>query len=189
MKAEESPSIIDTLDSLNLLLRLISTQVNQLVFTDHPVEPEEVIDEILRILRHKTRRRMIDALSRQELFVNRIIEELNEHPQAVVRHLKLLEDEKIVISKKEKSEKRRGRPRTYYTLCDEVRGVMGQKEARFPLLVFLECQLLKNPSAADLTRIKEMASQMEKIFQEGALWAAELKRKVEEESRHLGNKG
>ncbi len=89
----------------------------------------EQIDKTLQALSNQTRRDILLALKDQKMYVNELIFKLQEHPQSITRHLRLLKDLEFIkcLSTNEKSEQKKGtkgRPRLYYTVHDDLRGVL-----------------------------------------------------------------
>ncbi len=75
-------------------------------------------DEILQLLQNPTRRKILEILSREEHYPLQLSRTLNTSQQAVSKHLKTMERQGIVISKRSKSE-RGGPPTKTYTLNSE----------------------------------------------------------------------
>ena len=78
-------------------------------------EPEpEPIEELLDLLGNKTRRRILESLSREPLYTTQIINMLDVTAQAIMRHLRKLEERGFVRSYERAS--LGGPPRKYYAI-------------------------------------------------------------------------
>jgi len=76
-------------------------------------EPEP-IEELLDLLGNKTRRRILEFLSKEPLYITKMIDMMNVKAQAIMRHLRKLEQRGFVRSYERAS--LRGPPRKYYTI-------------------------------------------------------------------------
>ncbi|MFX1536460.1 MAG: ArsR/SmtB family transcription factor, partial [Promethearchaeota archaeon] len=75
--------------------------------------------DLLKILSNATRRKILTRLAVEEAYVNQLIEELNQHPQAVIRHLESLQELKLV-RKRQIHQDGKGRPRVYYRIIAQL---------------------------------------------------------------------
>ena len=104
----------ESINELELILRIITFQIEH----KNKLGIEE-LDEILRVLSNRTRRRMLAELASGEGFVNDLVERLNDHPQSIIRHLEVLKKNNLIVGE-ERRGTGKGRPRLYYTLFPEV---------------------------------------------------------------------
>lgn len=104
----------EPMDELELILKIITFQIEQ----KNKLDIEE-LDEILKVLSNRTRRRMLAELATGEGFVNDLVERLNDHPQSIIRHLEVLKRNNLIVGK-ERRGVGKGRPRLYYALFPEV---------------------------------------------------------------------
>ncbi|MFX0116898.1 MAG: ArsR/SmtB family transcription factor [Candidatus Hodarchaeota archaeon] len=178
----------DPFENILSILRILSAQMPR--FRSHSTEDiDQALDEILRILSHGTRRRMLDELAKEEQWMNSIVEKLNEHPQAIARHLRALEKVRLVeaFPKIESGgERGRGRPRIYYKLNENVQRLMicsierDELVQNFPELGLLRCQLEATTSPKDLEAIARRAFALSEIFQKAGKRSLELATEAEE---------
>ena len=75
------------------------------------------IDDLMHLLGNKTRRRILELLSKKPLYTTQLIDMLSSHPQSIVRHLKALEQCGFVRSYERASFG--GPPRKYYTIIND----------------------------------------------------------------------
>ena len=81
----------------------------------HKPNPDP-IDDLMHLLGNKTRRRILELLSKKPLYTTQLIDMLSGHPQSIVRHLKALEQCGFVRSYERASFG--GPPRKYYTIIN-----------------------------------------------------------------------
>ncbi|MEF8873286.1 MAG: helix-turn-helix domain-containing protein [Candidatus Thermoplasmatota archaeon] len=79
---------------------------------------KDEFDEMIRLLQNRTRRRILQLLSREENYPLEMSRCLETSQQSISKHLKKLEDKGLVVSKKSESEKG-GPPTKTYTLNRE----------------------------------------------------------------------
>ncbi|MFQ5821077.1 MAG: ArsR/SmtB family transcription factor [Candidatus Heimdallarchaeota archaeon] len=77
-------------------------------------ESEHMIEELMDLLGNKTRRRILESLSKEPLYITQMIDMLNVQAQAIMRHLKKLEQRGFVHSYEQAS--LGGPPRKYYAI-------------------------------------------------------------------------
>lgn len=82
----------------------------------HPKSEPDLIDDLMHLLRNKTRRRILELLSKEPLYTTQLIDMLSSHPQSIVRHLKALEQRGYVRSYERASFG--GPPRKYYAITN-----------------------------------------------------------------------
>ncbi|MFX0209461.1 MAG: hypothetical protein ACFFDT_25985, partial [Candidatus Hodarchaeota archaeon] len=70
----------DPLSEIELILKILSYQIE-----NKNVLAMNEIDEILRLLANRTRRRMLFELAAGEGFVNELVKRLDDHPQSIIR--------------------------------------------------------------------------------------------------------
>ncbi len=75
-------------------------------------------DAIIQLLQNRTRRRILQLLSKEENYPLEMSRYLNTSQQSISKHLKKLEDQGLVVSKRSESEKG-GPPTKTYTLNRE----------------------------------------------------------------------
>ncbi len=65
-------------------------------------DSEYMIEELMDLLGNKTRRRILESLSKEPLYITQMIDMLNIQAQAIIRHLKKLEqhDSYIAMNKR-----------------------------------------------------------------------------------------
>lgn len=134
---------------LELLLKIISLQIQKM--SQEKVEDiNSYLDDLLKILGNATRRKILTRLSIEEAYVNQLIEELDQHPQAVIRHLESLKGLKLVTTR-QINQDGKGRPRVYYQITGQLASretpLQKNKTQRFPesdfCLVFPRLNFLK----------------------------------------------
>ncbi len=108
----------DPFEELDLLLRIISFQIRKLS-QNKAKDPNVFLSDLLKILSNATRRKILTRLAVEEAYVNQLIEELNQHPQAVIRHLESLQELKLV-RKRQIHQDGKGRPRVYYRIIAQL---------------------------------------------------------------------
>ncbi|MFP3871425.1 MAG: ArsR/SmtB family transcription factor [Candidatus Natronoplasma sp.] len=79
---------------------------------------KDEFEEIIQVLQNRTRRRILQLLSREENYPLEMSRCLDTSQQAISKHLKKLEEKGLVVSKKSESEKG-GPPTKTYTLNKE----------------------------------------------------------------------
>lgn len=82
-------------------------------------DSEHMIEELMDLLGNKTRRRILESLSKEPLYITQMIDMLNVQAQAIMRHLKKLEQQGFVHSYERAS--LGGPPRKYYAIKNAMR--------------------------------------------------------------------
>lgn len=82
-------------------------------------DSEYMIEELMDLLGNKTRRRILESLSKEPLYITQMIDMLNVQAQAIMRHLKKLEQRGFVHSYERAS--LGGPPRKYYAIKNAMR--------------------------------------------------------------------
>ncbi|MFX1251025.1 MAG: ArsR/SmtB family transcription factor [Promethearchaeota archaeon] len=108
----------DPFEELDLLLRIISFQIRKLS-QNEVQDPNISLDNLLWIFSNPTRRKILTRLAVEEAYVNQLIEELNQHPQTVVRQLAELRKEDLV-RERQIHQDGKGRPRVYYRIITQL---------------------------------------------------------------------
>jgi predicted transcriptional regulator len=179
----------DPFEHIVSIMRILSAQMRR--FGESPAtDIDQGLDEILKILSHGTRRRMLDELAKEEQWMNSIVEKFNEHPQAIARHLRALERVRLVESfPKSESDRGRGRPRIYYKLNPNVQRIMictirqDEIAQNFPEIGFLRCQLESATSPKEAKLIAKKAIALSEDFRKAAKRSLELAAEAEEKGR------
>ncbi|MBS3817312.1 MAG: ArsR family transcriptional regulator [Candidatus Thermoplasmatota archaeon] len=111
---------------------------------------KEEFNDIIQLLQNRTRRRILQLLSREENYPLALSRSLNTSQQAVSKHLKKLEEEGLVVSEEGKSE-RGGPPTKTYSLNKEfsVRIDVG------PQMFATEIEELRDEDIEDFEEIEE----------------------------------
>ena len=166
----------DPFEELDLIMRLLSCRLSQFTKKERmATDFETLFDELLHLLSHRTRRRMLSELSKTNLFVNEIVERLNEHPQSIVRHLRTLRDMDMIFPDTRVTKGHKGRPRTYYALQPAVRHALTEIEKTDKIspqsddnvaLLFPRLQVLKNRlvRATKPSELKKLAQDIENLL-------------------------
>ncbi len=143
---------------------------------------KEDFEDMIQLLQNRTRRRILQLLSKEENYPLALSRYLDTSQQAVSKHLKKLEDEGLVVSKKCESEKG-GPPTKTYTLNREfsVRIDIG------PQLFSTEVENLKDEDIENFEEIEEKISEgiIEGSFLEGH---RKMIQNIEEEIERLEKK-
>jgi len=143
---------------------------------------KEEFEDMIQLLQNRTRRRILRLLSREENYPLALSRNLDTSQQAVAKHLKKLEEEGLVVSKKCESEKG-GPPTRTYTLDREfsVRIDIG------PQLFSTEVENLEDDDIENFDEIEENISEgiIEGSFLEGH---RKLIQNIEKEIDRLRNK-
>ena len=90
-------------------------EMKEYIMPAHKPNPDP-IDDLMHLLGNKTRRRILELLSKKPLYTTQLIDMLSGHPQSIVRHLKTLEQCGFVRSYERASFG--GPPRKYYTIIN-----------------------------------------------------------------------
>ncbi|MFX1512391.1 MAG: ArsR/SmtB family transcription factor [Promethearchaeota archaeon] len=170
----------DLFEELDLIMRLLSCQLNQVSEKGKPTTDLDVVfDELLHLLSHRTRRRMLSELAKTNLFVNEIVERLNEHPQSIIRHLRTLREKNMIVPDVRINKGHKGRPRTYYSLRPVVRQALTEVEKDesiptqidddiallFPRLQVLKSRLRETTKPSELKKLALDAENLLKTYQ------------------------
>lgn len=176
------------------IMRILSAQMRRFG-SGTTTDIEQALDEILKTLSHGTRRRMLNELAKEEQWMNSIVEKLNEHPQAIARHLRALERVSLVETfPKSDSGRGRGRPRIYYKLNENVQRLMicsieqDEVTQNFPELGLLRCQLETTSSRKELEAVARRAFALSEVFREARERSLELATDAEKKIRRHKSK-
>lgn len=179
----------DSFEHIISVIRILSAQMRRFG-SSTTTDIDQGLDEILKILSHGTRRRMLDELAKEEQWMNSIVEKFNEHPQAIARHLRALERVRLVEAfPKSESGRGRGRPRTYYKLNENVQKIMictirqDEITQNFPEIGFLRCQLESTTSPQEVELIAKRAITLSEDFRKAAKRSLELATEAKEKIR------
>ncbi len=111
---------------------------------------KDEFEEIIKLLQNRTRRRILQLLSREENYPLEMSRYLDTSQQSISKHLKKLEDKGLVVSERSESEKG-GPPTKTYTLNREfsLRIDVG------PQLFATELEDLRDEDIEDFQEIRE----------------------------------
>ncbi|MHA2270434.1 MAG: ArsR/SmtB family transcription factor [Candidatus Hodarchaeales archaeon] len=179
----------DPFEHIVSVMRILSAQMRRFG-SSTTTDIDQGLDEILKILSHGTRRRMLDELAKEEQWMNSIVEKFNEHPQAIARHLRALERVRLVEAfPKSESDRGRGRPRIYYKLNENVQRIMictirqDETAQNFPEIGLLRCQLESTTSPQEAALIAKKAVALSEDFRKAAKRSLELAAEAKEKIR------
>lgn len=124
-------------------------------------------EDVMEALSNPTRRKILGMLLQHSMYQTQIVKELGIREQAVVRHLRVLEELGMITSWTEQSPS--GPARRYYSISDDLAFLreLDQEELEDDLFSIFLRDCLTGPDALrrELERLKKLEKQISRLLE------------------------